>query len=152
MPRRDIEEIMQPKETRHVERMKNLMETPRVVEPPKKQVIVKKTLKGTNNYAILGVDAASIDVILDAVKLLDGNVGNNLGPPPEIIGGSSMHQYQWRIGPVEHHAIKLARTGKTMQKLPEGCPDPVNLARVIIQQWYAQWGPELEQATGLKPE
>ncbi len=145
MPKRDLNDIMQDK-TDRMAQMLGGKRRPAPVVP-----VVKKTLKGDNPYRVLGVDAAQNDVIVRAAKRLDPKFDAKMGPKPLLIGASRM-PVNWRVGPVEHHALALWRAAKARQDVPDGCPDPNHLARVIIQQWYAQWGPAIEEATGIQPE
>ena len=145
MPKRDLQEIMQDKS----DRMAQLLGVKKKVDPV--VAPVKKTLKGDNPYRVLGLDAAQTDVIVRAARVLDPKFDATKGPKPLLIGTGNK-RVNWRVGPVEHHALRLFGAARSMQALPEGCPDPNHLARVVLQQWYAQWGPAIEEATGIKPE
>lgn len=158
MPKREINEIMQPErsDTKHVDRMRHLLEpgkeAPKIL-PARVVAPVKKTFVHDNPYQALGVDKASMALISETARLMGGNVGDKQGHAPVIIGGAGKGnlQHNLRIGPVEWHTIRLIRVARTTGKWPDDCPDPLFLARVVIQQWYAQWGPELEAATGVQP-
>lgn len=156
MPKRDITEIMQPesKADKSVDRMRNLMgpeAKPKATRSKRlEKPSIKRTLSGKDPYKVLGVDEKSIDVILIALNAADPKPKPEYGPRSSIIGGLRA-VFHWQIGAVEHHAVALARAAEATHKWPEDCPDPRQLCRVLLQQWYAQWGPELEDSLNMRP-